>query len=120
MSKDKTDYKLLIKTAHRLVDEQAAEIKALKKDAANLKRQLTRCKKKLETEQAKNAEALELVELLEWFHTAFSLQINPYSPSDTTIVIDIYDTDTYHYITNVEQPSLLLALREARKIVEGK
>jgi uncharacterized membrane protein YccC len=116
MSKDKTDYKLLIKTAHRLVDEQAAEIKALKKDAANLKRQLTRCKKKLETEQAKNAEALELVELLEWFHTA-SLLINQYASGDATIVIDVFDTDD-NYITKVEKPSLLSALRAAKKAVE--
>ena len=77
-----------------------------------LKGQLTRCKKKLETEQTKSAEARELVELLEWAKNTGCISIEIYTDGRVRI----------YSLGNLigRNKSLLLALRAAKKTVEGR
>jgi hypothetical protein len=85
----------------------------LKRSISALKGQLTRYKNKLAAEQNKNAEARELVELLEWANVAkLYIYIHP------TGTVHIQDSEGEDVVWNYNS-SLIEALRAAKKAVEG-
>jgi len=73
-----------------------------------LKGQLTR-------ERKKNAEARELMELLEWGRNRVKISNDPTG----NYQLSVYNEDGY-YETTINKKSLLLALRAAKKESEGK
>jgi hypothetical protein len=79
-----------------------------------LKRSISALKGQLTRERKKNAEARELVQLLEWAKLRVSYRY--YTGTDNYDIYPFCSSKNYRF----ENTSLLNALREARKIVESQ
>jgi len=89
--------------------------KIFEQESISYRKKYSALKGQLTRERKKNAEARELMELLEWGRNRVKISNDPTG----NYQLSVYNEDGY-YETTINKKSLLLALRAAKKESEGK